>query len=638
MGQNNSNNNYNNTNTNNNNNNNNIDNPINQLREQDKPQPVLIVPSTTKLYTQLCYIDKDDSGEIIELKFGNKNYQEMLQSQFIQFLDQNSNKQIKIITTFGESGQGKSFIQNFLIQNYEQNQKCQMIFPCDQNTESQTKGINYYFIEDKEDTNQLTILFDCEGFDFSDQSAHMKNLQKLICLITRISTCVFYVHQNSRKPKGLDEIFKLINANEQNGSTFHNFYEIINKWNGEKKVSYQEIPNYSKKISEVFYLKSLSFEEKKDQENYISKIQNDDSFKQFIEEINKITKQCKNSNYKTSFANCKAFESDQSCKSFKDMLLCSFQSIQEKIEVSLALFITIINQQKMITDSLNESYYKWKQDFERKLDQVITQNQALLTDETKERIIKQYSNLESVKPEELKINELLQQKKENKESFNLFFEIFKLIFRILFPSFTVLETIFQFPNILYQLFRKNNNQIQKNLKNKIIQYCQEGRLMKGKCTQNIQLLRQMVTEIEQLNNKEDDIVFLIFINITHSSVLEYKNLLNTFEIDNLVLQSCIQKFREDNRIQELNFQLVLEQQQINISNNDFKFLQTQQEIVFQNEILISKSQNFLINQDLFLSFICQSYFYEKIYSKEFAEKICDKEFMNQVLSIQKQII
>ncbi|KAL4489197.1 hypothetical protein ABPG72_006261 [Tetrahymena utriculariae] len=682
--------------------------------QNSNSQSVFIFPSFSKFPRSLCYIDKDDSGEITELKFEDKTYSEMLQSHFIQLLDQNSNKKIKIITTFGEMGQGKSFIQNFLIQSYEQNKECAMIFPFQQDFDTKTKGIDFYCIEDKEDKNGLTILFDCEGFDYSNQSTHMKNLQKLICLIVRISTCVLYVHENARRPQGFEQLLNFINADEQRENTVHNFIEIVNKWNGDDEYkSFKQIPQYNKKISQVFYLKTLQFQKRNDQEKsiYISKIGHDHSFEEFIKEINNITKYCKNSKYKTSFANCKAFELDQSCKSFKEMLLCSFQSIQEKIDVSLGLFISIINQQlafkreftqklndrmkqikleiknyfetlllnqkdnyisflllwlsiisftikreKIITDNLVEASQQWKQEFEKQLDQVITQNQTYLSDERKKIIIQQYTNLESVMPEEIKINDFLR----NTGKYNQIWLIIKIIFLILFPSLISLTGIF---TPFFTMIKYNN--VQKNIRKKMIDYQNQGKLVKGNCSQNIQLLKQIINEENlQLNQEANETVFIIFFNVMHSSVLQFTSLFNnqllTFEIDNLVLKSCTQKFRSDNRIQSINLNLIYEQPKIIIKDSDFQFLQTQEEILFNNEMLISNSQALLTNinqdnmnekqiykmlyflknrnEDLFLSFICQAYFYEYIYSKDLAEKLCDQQYINRLLSIQKKLI
>ncbi|EAR91344.2 kelch motif protein (macronuclear) [Tetrahymena thermophila SB210] len=564
-------------------------------QKNSKPMPEFIYmkKDNNQLLKTLCYFNKDDSGQIIELVFQNGSFEQILESEFIKFLDRNKEKEIKIITTLGEQGQGKSFIQNFLISKFQNCQDYLMVFPSSQRCQSVTKGIQFYAIEyDK----QVLVFFDCQGFDYSDKSNYMQDLQKLVCLICRISTVILYVHMNSRQPMYLANILNLINIVDDNHyQIVNNLIEVINNCNGDKIESYQE--SYEQIIKKVFQCEHVSFNSEYDDQQYSCKIKNDENFNKFIQQIEQIQQFCEKSQYKTPFENCKAFEKEQNCQSFKEMLICCFQIIKEGIKGNMNVnqFISIINEQlvqkqifkKQIEESkdkiksqyskrakelieyltkshvsyalidfltissynlseitlkqeLKNSIQKWKIEFQTKLNEIFTDNQILLNDVQKEKIIDYYSNLESIKPSEMRIYEKMKKKLKKVRNFSATLsKVIKKCSYILIISLELVPVAFikhfiDNKKMKNKIFSDNNYLIQR-----LIEQESQRIFDKNKICQNIEHLKNILeqkfkVDLSQLiNNQEDQdiIIFIIYCNLMQKSLYYFPENKETFDTD-----------------------------------------------------------------------------------------------------------
>ncbi|EAR85915.2 kelch motif protein (macronuclear) [Tetrahymena thermophila SB210] len=500
----------------------------------------------------LCELQGEEN--IVSLKFEDGNYEQQIKnSKFLQFLDKYSENRIKLIVTIGNRGVGKSLIQNFIIQKYQNRSEYFQIFKSQFNDGNCTKGIKFYFPQNlKEPKNQkedIVLFFDCEGFDFSDKtSPQQQNLIKLICLISRLSTCLIYVQTTNRIQKGFEEIIKTLNENSSTNNCPHeNFISILNYWNG---VNFQSSSPFFKK---QFKLRSLDL----NQNNEIIVNQNYD---QFIQEINDIKNYCVQSKYTTSQSNCKAFEREQTCNSFKEMLICVFQIIEKEMNFTSEQHFQLINKQlelkqehaksmnairefmkqnyesqvktleknegssykseivyclfnlgfqnyysQKVRIEFDKAYQNWRNQFQQAFKtmlQISTEKQGkVLNDNEQNEILELYSNLDSVKPQEIRDYE----RQINNYTVNQDIEIIKnkmVGYRALFFSFgfafASLTTILQGMNYMVKIKIKNSlsNRIEKALFSSINQ----NKFVLNSSINNLREIKNILTsEIPKFN-------------------------------------------------------------------------------------------------------------------------------------------
>ncbi|KAL4468648.1 hypothetical protein ABPG74_005151 [Tetrahymena malaccensis] len=196
-------------------------------------------------------------------------------NQLFTFLGENQDKQIKVITVIGSSGVGKSFFLNYLLQDIEQFNNMRNIFPPSESSQIEFCGVKYYLSKEK-----FLLFLEFEGIDYSKNNEQMNDLKNCLKDCADASTCIFYVHQNSRTNKGFEQILTLLNIQKQRDD---HLVEILNKWNGDAIQSYSQSNDYKDVFRDVYYLKALNFEDK-----YVLKNKNFQQFLDKMKEINKL--------------------------------------------------------------------------------------------------------------------------------------------------------------------------------------------------------------------------------------------------------------------------------------------------------------------------------------------------------------
>ncbi|KAL4500527.1 hypothetical protein ABPG72_002951 [Tetrahymena utriculariae] len=194
--------------------------------------------------------------------------------QFFKFLDANQDKPVKVISVIGSSGVGKSFFLNYLLQDIEQQKHLKNIFPSSQSSQIEFCGVKYYLNKEK-----FLLFLEFEGIDYSKNNEQMNSLKNCLKDCADASTCIFYVHQNSRTNKGFEQILTLINTQNQRNA---HLFEILNLWNGDTIQSYSQSQEYKAIFSDVFYLKALNFKKKS--------IQKDSNLIQFLDKMQDINR------------------------------------------------------------------------------------------------------------------------------------------------------------------------------------------------------------------------------------------------------------------------------------------------------------------------------------------------------------
>ncbi|KAL4427035.1 hypothetical protein ABPG74_000990 [Tetrahymena malaccensis] len=644
----------------------------------------------------------------------------------------------------GERGNGKSTVMNFLIQQFQNAEFCTEIFPPGNGSKSHTKGIKYYFPQKiNEQKEEILVLFDCEGFDYSSDSAQEENLKKLICLISRLSTCLFYVHSNPRIGEGFQKIIDLLKLGEED-FTHNNFIEIFNMWNGIDNVEvYKQVYPF---INKTYKLRSFQFVGKNTIENNIY-------FQQFIEEIKIISNDCKRAKYVSTQKSCESFNKNQTCKSFKEILISSFQIIENNMNtVSIKIFVEVIDTQlklkiqhsermvdmrknlqkdfkerfqeinshvgnsylsesiyelfnisfqnyqlKEIKKKFDNSYQKWKKNFEEAFDNMLEQG-TNLGHEQRTKIINQYLNLDSIKPDDIRQYE--KYKNTIKSDFEVTSRRFFYSLAFVASSGGVLViaegmvtagliamvglgTICLSGGLLglglgclYKIFRYSKQSLtiqskSKNLKQALFQSINNKEIIKNQNQQNmikvIQILKSEITGLEEKINSNLNleeiypVCFLMLINLISKPFdekqldnLKNNNTNNPYLKDLKVLEIAVQQAKQLEENQPIDLIKINSLNEIKIEDKDISIYDSIDGIEFKNYNLkrqyenqfMDQQQNELYkclfvlknrNENMLVNFVLYTYFGEYIQSEEFAKLVMEQNLIQKTLNFQNKI-
>ncbi|KAL4508165.1 hypothetical protein ABPG72_021538 [Tetrahymena utriculariae] len=600
----------------------------------------------------LCFLQQDLSKTYFNLVFSEGNYeQQMNQSEFIQFLQKYSQNNIKIISFLGEAGQGKSQILNFLVKEFYNESKYFSIFPVGKDSNTCTQGIKFYIPQNLKEpemqNEEITIFFDCQGFDYSSENIYMQNIIKLICMITRMSACLFYVHLSERNPEGFQKVINCLNVdNTELSQTHDNFIEILNKWNGDERIQlYQSMDKYSELIKKTYKLHSFNFQN--------NQIKNDESFQKFIDQVKEIKNYCISSKYSTSQESCKAFEKDQKCNSFMEILICCFQIIENR-QMDAKLFHYLLNKQlelknihdlkmkdlteemelkdkeifdemqkqigscyisdtllfifhgsisrhfnKKINSQFHQAYQEWKIGFEQALINCQNINQNINQQQLNE-IINQCKNLESIQPQQIRIyNRILNQQTNKNYLSNIlkFFDIRNVSLVTKLPAATknfIFSIFYTFKN--FQTKRNSNKEIQENLLKDLFDRINSGSAKPNQqnflVVQNIlmQRFKQYQNNIQHLNGQQQKVVsLLLFMNFTSKQNQEKKNLNEkqnqSLQKDVEILEQSIQICLNNMQQFQIDLKKLYFANKIKIEDNEFIFFKAHDRLDFKSNQL-----------------------------------------------------
>ncbi|EAR90458.2 transmembrane protein, putative (macronuclear) [Tetrahymena thermophila SB210] len=209
-----------------------------------------------------------DSFQLSIQQNSSNDTQSLEDSEFMKFLEDHPDK--KLITLIGPPGQGKTQIQNSII-NMQKQKNCDD-FAC------QSSISSYPEIKFQCDEDSPYLFVEFENLDYSQDSKINQSMRDLMFHFIFISTCVIYVHHNIRISKGFEDIAtKILQQSKTKKITF---VEILNKWNGDRVQSYQDLENYQGLFQKTFYLKSLNFRN--------SQINKDNNLEQFQSQIKEL--------------------------------------------------------------------------------------------------------------------------------------------------------------------------------------------------------------------------------------------------------------------------------------------------------------------------------------------------------------
>ncbi|EAR85916.3 transmembrane protein, putative (macronuclear) [Tetrahymena thermophila SB210] len=516
-------------------------------------QEYISLNKTNLNYQESSLCELQGEGNIVSLKFEDGNYEQQIKnSKLLQFLDKYSENRIKLIVTIGDRGVGKSLIQNFIIQKYQNRSEYFQIFKSKFNEGNCTQGIKFYFPqnlkEPKDQKEDILLFFDCEGFDLTNKtSLHQQNMIKLICLISRLSACLIYVQTTLRDQDGFKEIIKTLNENRSTNDCPHeNFISILNKWNG---LQFQPSSKFLKK---QFKLKSLNLNEK-------NEIIVDQNYDQFIQEINAIKNYCVQSKYTSSQSSCKAFEREQTQKQMNFTSQEHFQLINKQLELK-----------QDHAKNMNAIREFMKQNYESQI-KTLQKNEGS----------KLYSNLDSVKPQEIreyerqinnyKVNEGNEIAKNMLAASLIFYAsqvsiilggeilraegiIMMIGFRTLFFSlgfaFAILPTILQ---ALHYLVKKNKkNSLSKNIEKALFSSINQNKFVLSSSKNNLSEIKEiLLSQIPKFNDyiqfinsqQEKEAICLLLLMNCISKPFDQQSLekqkTDSYKIDNYLFQCAV---------------------------------------------------------------------------------------------------